>query len=262
MSVNHLNIFLNRQRLLGQKYNKDSSLRTASTQEIKKKQVHFGSAVNYIYYDDCESDDRWYNKEMLQQQFLEDLEEEYPNGTYQYDSSTLSSSVLSASSNQHTSRGLEYHAPQNKRRAEQVARYIAAVVNKSYELRKEKNLTKEQLQEKQHPFSRKLRFAMPKKMLEQQQQVQPYEQDPSLLPKYQALAEELKDYASDLTWMTKDLAIGVAALDEEAAMAIHSEQPKLTYRPRRRRISKAAVHRIPSKGRCHGLRRTISAKSA
>jgi hypothetical protein len=91
-----------------------------------------------------------------------------------------------------TGRGLEFHFAQNQRRKDQAAAYVRAIVEKSEVLR---------------PRRSKYSLPLTKKSLQMT-----------------GCEEEIQDYASQLTWMTRDLALGMAAQDEAEARAVYEEE--------------------------------------
>ncbi|CAB9521634.1 expressed unknown protein [Seminavis robusta] len=92
------------------------------------------------------------------------------------------------------SRGLEYEC--NQRRKLQAEAYVRAVVEKSDELRKSGGHLR-------------------KSVLSKKTKIRP--------TVAHSLAETIHDYASQLTWMTRDLALGVASMDEAEARSIYEE---------------------------------------
>lgn len=147
----------------------------------------------------------WYNKKELNEQFLKDLESQLQDqisraqSDYQYTDYYTSDNSNGTTS----SRGLEFHFAHNQRRQDRAAAYVKHIVEKSYEIRKTA------LRQRHLPTTKLGRHIHKKRLIGRQGQ---------------GLADEIGEYAAQYTWMTRDLALGVAAEDEAEARAIYQEK--------------------------------------
>lgn len=176
------------------------------------KRVRFSGRDSVTVYDepkrpqhnsepDIDTRSLWYNKKELNEQFLKDLESQLQE-QIRRTQSVSSNSDSDSSSDKTSGRGLEIHMLHNQRRREKAGAYVRHIVEKSYEIRKEA-LRQRKLPKlgsrKQHSAS--LRH-------------------PATMHRF---ADEIGEYASQYTWMSRDLAIGVAAEDEAQARAVYQE---------------------------------------
>ena len=188
-----------------QKANKDASDRSNGTEtsEIEKR-VHFGES-SVVSVDPPTASlvgpqDLWYNREELKAQFVEGLElhlREQIQQANAADGSAPEYCSLDKSTGGTSSRGLEFHCTHNHRRKQQAESYVRAIVEYSWHMRK--------------PQKARQSFLRKKKQQQKQQSLA------------SAWAEDIYDYASQLTWMTRDVALGVAAEDEAEARAVYEE---------------------------------------
>jgi hypothetical protein len=139
----------------------------------------------------------WYNKKELNEQFLKDLDAHLRVRKAQADDNSNSFKATNSS------RGLEF--VENERRREKAEAYVKHIVQKSFELRqKEKPCEVRKAGLLQHGRKKKRDGS----------------KHPAALQHY---AQEIGEYAQQYTWMTTEMAIGVAAMDEAEARAIYQE---------------------------------------
>lgn len=153
--------------------------------------------------------ERWYSMKELNALFLKDLEDQHrnlldsTNSNLSVDANPLSS-ISSGATTDYTNRfrGLEFHLPHNHHKVEQSARYVRAVVQQSY-----------QLYQTGKKKGRLYNKSWPRLVVQGDQST----------TKRRLVAElELAEFASQYTHQTREHALGVAAQDETAAMAIHN----------------------------------------
>ena len=180
----------------------------------QKRRVHFSSSPprdvapsSVEDHLEVPKEDRWYSMKQLRQQFLIDLEQQHWDLLHQdqddfapalswvshHDDTTavVDASVSSAAASRYTNhfRGLEFHLPQNLHKTQQSARYVRAVVEKSFHLRQHSENVP-MFRRRYHHKKRNLHY-------------------------HNLVSEQLRQYASPLTHMARDHALGVAARDED-----------------------------------------------
>ena len=195
----------------GQKQVRFDTCETASSKH--NMECNHDICKNPITEETTAKEERWYSMKELNVLFLKDLEDQHQNllnstnSNLSVDANPLSSTSSGATTDYtNRFRGLEFHLPHNHHKVEQSARYVRAVVQQSYQL---------------YQTGKKGRL---------------YKSWPRLVQGDQSttkrrLAEmELAEFASHYTHQTREHALGVAAQDETAAMAIHNAAASETTR--------------------------------
>ena len=171
-----------RKRRMALKKSKKGSSSSLSCPD-ERRRVRFGRDSVAVYEMPAKTDTKeqlWYNKSQLHTQFLQDLEASLLEQVRRVQCASVNAEY--SFHNDSETRGLELHLIHNQRRKEKAEAYVKHIVEKSYEMRKEKRRRSAQ----QH-------------------------------------AEQIQEYCSQLTWMARDLALGVAAADEREARSIYGE---------------------------------------
>lgn len=140
----------------------------------------------------------WYNKKELNEQFLHDLE------SHLVEQIRRAQANSDSTEDPNNGRGLELHLQQNQRRREKAEAYVKHIVEKSCDIRKEGLRQRKLPTLGRHKTTRVGSSRHPAAL--------------------QRFADEIGEYASQYTLMSRDLALGVAVEDEAQARAIYQEE--------------------------------------